>query len=63
LTNRGITLRYSDASGQTQRVIGSAAKPSTMVLIALAWMLASADLTPGIADIGSSLISIWTPPM
>jgi hypothetical protein len=31
-----MILKYSDESGQTQRVIGSAANPSTMVLIALA---------------------------
>jgi hypothetical protein len=34
-----------------------------MVLIALAWSLASADLTSGTVDIWSSLVSIGPPPM
>ena len=49
-----IILRYSDESGQTQRAIGSAAKPSTIVLIVLACMFAPADLTSGSAVMMSS---------
>src|SRR5262245_29863529 len=38
-----MILRYSDGSGQDHRVIGSAANPSTMVLIARARMLSPAE--------------------